>query len=74
MDSKTLDGKIIDVLKGQSGTTRYITNRIFLVRTEKYYIIPSREKMQWVYSRLVGMKKAGKVVSDYPGYWRIVSA
>jgi hypothetical protein len=73
MDHATLDKEILKILSAvqRGASTRHLANRILAEKLAGGTIVPGKDKMGLVYSRLVRMKRSGKVFASSPGYWQI---
>jgi len=52
-------------------STRYLCNLLFQENHAKYIVRPGDHRMKQVYGHLKTLSRQGKVVSDYPGHWKL---
>lgn len=55
-------------------STRHLFTLIFTERLPKNTFIPGIYRVRQLYGHLRTLKKKGKVISDYPGHWKIKPA
>ena len=72
MTTEEIKFKLLSELSGRTGvSTRGLCNSIFQEARGNYILRPGDHRMKQVYGYLKTLEKQGKVISTFPGYWRI---